>query len=158
MKTTFQVNIIGRIKLIDEKFAIELYPEYISGLNQVEGFSHFQIVWWAHLTDNRENRKKLIAEKLFKNAPDGLGVFGTRSPVRPNPVMISTIEIDEIDFDKGILFMPFIDAEPGTPVLDIKPYFPMERLKKCSVPPWCSHWPEWAEDTVDFNWGNEINF
>lgn len=53
---------------------------------------------------------------------------------------------------------PFIDADDGTPLLDIKPYFPMERIKDPRVPAWCQHWPAWQEEAVTFNWLDEINF
>lgn len=157
MNKSFQVNAIGQVKLINDEYVIELDSNYLAGLTQVEGFSHLQVIWWAHLTDKPVNRDILIAESLFKKAPDKVGVFGTRAPSRPNPIMISTIKVNAIDKEKGIIYTPFIDAEPETPVLDIKPYFPMERVKNCHVPNWCEHWPKWAEDTVSFNWRNEIN-
>ena len=158
MNKTFQINAIGQVKLIKDKSVIELYRNYLSGLTQIEGFSHLQIIWWAHLTDGLQNRETLIAEKLFKKAPDNIGIFGTRAPARPNPIMISTIKVEKIDIEKGIINTPFIDAEPESPILDIKPYFPMERVKKCNVPDWFKHWPEWSEDAMNFNWRNEINF
>lgn len=158
MNKTFQVNAIGQVKLINHETAIKLNNNYLSGLTQIDGFSHLQVIWWAHLTDKPQNRKKLIAEKLFKKAPDKLGIFGTRAPARPNPIMISTIKVDNIDLENGIIFTPFIDAEPETPVLDIKPYFPMERVKNCYTPDCFKHWPKWSEDAMSFNWQNEINF
>jgi tRNA-Thr(GGU) m(6)t(6)A37 methyltransferase TsaA len=158
MKKTFQVNAIGLVKFIKDKNAIVLDSNYLAGLTQIEGFSHIQIIWWAHLTDNQKYRKYLIAENLYKNAPDKVGIFSTRAPARPNPIMISTIQVDQIDKERGIIYTPFIDAAPETPILDIKPYFPMERVKNCHVPNWFEHWPKWAEDTVSFDWRNEINF
>lgn len=158
MNKTFEINAIGQVKLINDKSVIELDSNYLSGLTQIEGFSHLQIIWWAHLTDELQNRETLIAEKLFKKAPDKVGIFGTRAPARPNPIMISTIKVENIDIEKGIIYTPFIDAEPESPILDIKPYFPMERVKKCDVPYWFKHWPEWSEDAMSFNWKNEINF
>lgn len=157
MNKTFQINAIGQVKLIKDKYAIKLDSNYLSGLTLIEGFSHLQIIWWAHLTDEPQNRETLIAEKLFKKAPDKLGIFGTRAPARPNPIMISTIKVEKIYVEKGIIHTPFIDAEPGTPILDIKPYFPMERVQKCNVPEWFKHWPEWSEDAINFNWQNEMN-
>ncbi len=158
MIKSFQVNAIGQVKHIKNKNVIELDRNFVSGLTQIEGFSHLQIIWWAHLTDNTHNRENLIAEKLFKKAPDKIGIFGTRSPARPNPIMISTISVEKIDIEKGIIYTPFIDAEPGTPILDIKPYFPLERVKIINVPEWFKHWPEWFEDIMSFDWHKEINF
>lgn len=52
------------------------------------------------------------------------GLFSTRSPYRPNPIGLSTIKLDSIDYDKGVLFVEGADAFNNTPVLDIKPYLP----------------------------------
>lgn len=130
-------------------------PQPLAHLN---GFSHLQILWWAHLADGPQNRETLMVEKLFKKGPDQPGIFATRAPARPNPIMISTIKVTGIDFETGIIQTPFIDADDGTPLLDIKPYFPMERIRDLRVPAWCRHWPAWQEEAVTFNWPDEINF
>jgi tRNA (Thr-GGU) A37 N-methylase len=158
MNTSFKVNSIGHIKYVDDKIIIELNKKYLAGLRKIEGFSHLQIIWWAHLTDKPQHREKLIAENLFKKAPSNIGIFSTRSPARPNPLMISTIKVIGMDTEEGIIYTAYIDAEPNTPVLDIKPYFPMERVKNCAVPQWFEQWPNWAEDAMSFNWQEEINF
>jgi hypothetical protein len=41
-------------------------------------------------------------------------------------------------------------------VLDIKPYFSMERVRDYQVPAWCRHWPQWYEDQMTFDWREEI--
>lgn len=150
------IESIGTVNKEENGFFIHLNKEFIAGLTGLEGFSHLQVVWWAHLTDNEETRSNLVFEKLFKKGPAQTGVFTTRSPARPNPVMVSTIKVTRIDFEKGIIFTPFIDAEPGTPVLDIKPYHPMERVQHCEVPKHRRHWPQWQEDAASFNWKDEI--
>ena len=127
-------------------------------MTNINGFSHLDIVWWGSLYDNQEARKILITEKPYKKGPDKLGIFATRSPVRPNPILITTIYVTKIDFEKGIIYTPYIDAEPGTPVLDIKPYHKSSRIKNLNVPDWCKHWPEWYEDSANFDWENEFNF
>ena len=157
MKQTFEINAIGKIQKTGDGFAIQLEKSYLEGLTHLEGFSHLQVVWWGHLTDSLEHRKNLVAEGLFKKGPEKIGVFGTRSPARPNPLLISTIRVDRLDAGQGLIHTPFIDAEEGTPVLDIKPYFPMERVKDCRVPEEFEHWPRWFEDTMNFNWQDEIN-
>lgn len=158
MEIKYVVEPIGQIMLINDKYVIKLNAKYKQGLTHLDGFSHIQIVWWAHLSDKPQKRETLIANKLFAKAPDKVGIFSTRAPVRPNPIMISTIKSDEIDPEEGMIHTPYIDAEPGSPVLDIKPYFPMERVKHCDVPEWFRHWPQWSEETANFNWKNEINF
>ena len=63
----------------------------------------------------------------------------------------------DIDFSKGIVTISSIDAESDTPILDIKPYQPsFDRIKDVSVPKWCTHWPDWYEDSADYDWSSEI--
>jgi tRNA (adenine37-N6)-methyltransferase len=146
-----KIESIGTVNKEENGFSIHLDQKLAPGLTGLEGFSHLQIVWWAHLADNQG-----VREKLFKKGPAQTGVFATRAPSRPNPIMVSTIKITRIDFVKGIIFTPFIDAEPGTPVLDIKPYHPLERVQHCEVPEHRRHWPQWWEEAAAFNWENEI--
>lgn len=158
MDLKFQIKTIGKVDVNDNMFSIRIDKEYVPALENIEGFSHLQVIWWGHLCDTPQTRKKLSLKKLFKKGPDKIGVFATRSPVRPNPILISVIEVKEIDITNGIIYTPHIDAEHNTPVLDIKPYYLMERVKECKVPQWCDHWPQWYEDTGSFNWKEEINF
>jgi tRNA (adenine37-N6)-methyltransferase len=151
-----KIKSIGTVQVQYGRHSIHLKKQYIPGLKHIEGYSHLHIIWWAHLTDNTETRKRLIARNLFKNAPDQVGVFASRTPERPNPLMISTIKVDQINYEEGIITMPFIDAEAGTPVIDIKPYYPMERIRNCQTPACFEHWPKWAEDANNFDWKNEI--
>ena len=158
MDIKIDIKPIGFIRSKNGTFSIELEKEYIPALTNIDGFSHLQITWWGHLYATPEQRAVLIGEKPYKTGPDQIGVFATRSPVRPNPVLISNIYVQQIDLEKGILYTPYIDAEVGTPVIDIKPYHKSERVRDCEIPEWCNHWPKWDEETTNFNWGDEFNF
>ncbi len=149
---------IGTITVKEGNYSLHLHNEYLPGLKHIEEFSHLQIIWWAHLSDGPEIRKRTITKNLFRNAPDEVGVFASRTTERPNPIMLSKIKVENIDPEKGIISFPFIDAENGTPVLDIKPYFPVERIRDCQTPDYYNHWPQWAEDAHHFDWKNEISF
>jgi tRNA (adenine37-N6)-methyltransferase len=158
MENKLQIKPIGIVQVADYRFTIQLHSEYLPALTNIEGFSHLQIVWWGSLYDSAQYRTNLISNKPYKKGPDQLGIFATRSPVRPNPILITTIAVERIDFEKGIIYTPYIDAETDTPVLDIKPYHTSERIKNCKVPQWCEHWPKWYEESAAFNWQNEFNF
>lgn len=158
MENKIQINPVGIVKSGNNTFAIELNKKYIPALKAIEGFTHLQIVWWGHLYDKKDYRENLITKKPYKKGPETIGVFATRSPVRPNPILLTNISVQQIDYEKGIIYTPYIDAENGTPILDIKPYHLSERVKDCSVPEWCRHWPQWDEETETFNWQNEFNF
>ena len=54
-------------------------------------------------------------------APDTkVGLFATRSPVRPNPIGISIVRIKEIADNR--IATSGLDVFDNTPLLDIKPY------------------------------------
>lgn len=149
---------IGRVLHKNGQFIIKLEKEFIPALTNIEGFSHLQIIWWGNLCDQPDFRQITTVKKPYTAGPETLGIFATRSPQRPNPVLSTTVSVAGIDMQKGEIFTYYIDAEPETPVLDIKPYHLSERIKQCSVPGWCKHWPAWWEDAADFNWQKEFNF
>ena len=98
-------------------------------------------------------------EKPYTKGPDTLGVFATRSPQRPNPLALSCAYVTYMDADKGILGLSYIDADDGSPVLDIKPYTPsLDRVEHVEVPAWCAHWPKCVEESGEFDWESEFNF
>jgi tRNA (Thr-GGU) A37 N-methylase len=100
-------------------------------------------------------REMTIAEQPYRNAPVAIGIFATRSPARPNPIALTPVPVISVDVADGIVRVPFIDAEDGTPILDIKPYHPaVDRIRDVRTPAWCSSWPEWYEDSATFDWGS----
>jgi tRNA-Thr(GGU) m(6)t(6)A37 methyltransferase TsaA len=152
----YQLKTIGTVRTGDRGTFIQLEPEVREGLSGLGDFSHVQVYWWAHQLDVEEMREIVIIPKPYKLAPEELGVFATRSPVRPNPLAMTLVPVTFVDQVNGIVGIAFIDAEPGTPVLDIKPYYGMERVKEYRVPKWSAHWPQWYEDAGDFDWAAEF--
>ena len=49
-----------------------------------------------------------------------LGVFATRTNLRPNPIGLTLVELLKVE--GAILTVRGLDAFDGTPVLDIKPF------------------------------------
>ena len=132
---------------------------YARGLKGLDGYSHVQVIWWAHERDNESARSNLIEEKPYKNGPEEIGVFATRSPARPNPIAVYNVDIAYVDVNEGIVGLYYIDAFDGTYVLDLKPYMPsVDRIDNPEVPCWCSHWPKSYEEGADFDWDGEFNF
>ncbi len=158
MKNSIQVNSIGSIHSENGLFYIQVKDEYKEGLTSLNGFSKLQVVWWGDLFDASKERFELIIDQPYKSSPKEVGVFATRSQFRPNPILITTIIVEKIDFEKGIIYTPYIDAENDTPLLDIKPYHLYERVENCVVPEWCNHWPSSSENAASFDWANEFNF
>ncbi|MGD9094241.1 MAG: SAM-dependent methyltransferase, partial [Anaerolineales bacterium] len=153
MKTEYQLSAIGHVSVAEDGYCLQLDKAYAPALEGLEGFSYLNVLWWAHYLDNEEARAFRTCEKPYKNAPGIMGIFATRSPARPNPLCLSVVPVIHIDYENGKIYTPYLDAEDGTPILDIKPYHPAtDRVRDVSIPDWCRQWPEWLEDSADFDW------
>ena len=88
-----------------------------------------------------------------------LGAFATRTPERPNPIALSCARVTHLDRERGVVGLDYLDAEEGSPVLDLKPYLPsLDRVERPVMPAWCAHWPDSVEKSGDFDWEKEFNF
>ncbi|MCD6450557.1 MAG: tRNA (N6-threonylcarbamoyladenosine(37)-N6)-methyltransferase TrmO [Thermotogaceae bacterium] len=94
----------------------EIFPEYVEGLKDLEGFSHIILIYHFHLSKKFSLKVKPFMEDRIH------GVFSTRAPSRPNPIGISIVRL--IKIEKNILYIRDVDIVDGTPLLDIKPYVP----------------------------------
>lgn len=142
---------IGKVMMDEKGYHVELEDAYLAALKGIEDFSHLYVLWWANGFESKAYRNILETHKPYKNAPDVMGIFATRSPVRPNPVMMTAAGLIGLDGNK--LRVDYLDAEPGTPVLDIKPYYPCsDFVTLTSVPDWASHWPKSLEASAEFDW------
>ncbi|MEQ8174075.1 MAG: SAM-dependent methyltransferase [Syntrophomonadaceae bacterium] len=153
------VNPIGKVRITEEGMFIELDEKYAPALRGLDSFSHLNVIWWFSDFDSEQSRDVLEASSPYKNGPPTMGVFATRSPVRPNPVALSTAQILYIDNKKARIAIAYIDAHDGSPVIDLKPYTPsLDRVDRPNVPEWCSHWPKSLEASGEFDWEKEFNF
>jgi tRNA-Thr(GGU) m(6)t(6)A37 methyltransferase TsaA len=151
----FTVQSIGHVEVDEGGFTLVIAEPYRQALTELEGFSHVNVLWWCHLLDEPMFREITIAERPYCDAPAAIGVFATRSPARPNPIGLTAVPVISIDVTGGVVHIPYIDAEDGTPILDIKPYLPaVDRIRDVRTPAWCASWPEWYEDSATFDWGS----
>lgn len=153
-QTTFTLTPIGRVVVGQAGFSIVIDETYRAGLRGLDGFSHLNILYWCHHLDAPEYREMVTVNKPYKRGPDHIGVFATRSPARPNPIALTAAQLLGIDHEAGVITVAYIDADPETPVLDLKAYFPaVDRVRDTFVPDWCTDWPAWYEDSATFDWG-----
>ncbi|EEG75557.1 SAM-dependent methyltransferase [[Clostridium] hylemonae] len=157
--TVFEVRPVGKISSTEEGTCIKLERQYIPALTALDGFSHINVIWWFSEFDYEEARTVLETEQPYKKAPADMGIFATRSPIRPNPVALTVSEVIGIDYENGVIDIAYTDADDGSPVLDIKPYTPsLDRVEDPHVPDWCGHWPKSLEGAAQFDWEDEFNF
>jgi tRNA-Thr(GGU) m(6)t(6)A37 methyltransferase TsaA len=96
--------------------SVEVYPEFIDGLKDIEAFSHIYLLYVFHNSSGYSLQIKPFLDDLEH------GIFATRYPYRPNPLGISTVSL--LAREKNILTIDGVDVLDGTPLLDIKPYVP----------------------------------
>lgn len=100
--------------LSDEEAVVEVFTEYEEGLEGIERYTHLDLLLYFH-----EASRTILRVKPPHS--EGLrGVFAARSPHRPNPIGLTTVEL--VGRDGRFLRVRHVDAIDGTPVLDIKPH------------------------------------
>ncbi len=95
---------------------VEVYPEYVKGLKDLDGFSHIILIYHFHLS-----KGPLLLVKPYMDDEEH-GIFAIRGPSRPNPIGISVVRL--LRGQGNILHIQDVDIVDGTPLLDIKPYVP----------------------------------
>lgn len=103
-------------RLVPAESVIEIFPEFAACLQDIEGHAHLIALYWF----DRSDRTVLLATPPGSGTEHG--VFATRSPERPNPIGFSVIDLLRRDGTR--LTVRGLDAFDGTPLLDLKPYFP----------------------------------
>lgn len=95
---------------------LEVLPHLEEGLQDIEGFSHLILIYHLH----RAKSGPLIVKPFMDPTPHG--VFATRYPSRPSPIGLSIVRLAA---RRGpVLELLDVDLLDGTPILDIKPFYP----------------------------------
>lgn len=154
---TMTLNRIGTVSTAGGDFLLKVDEPYRAALAGLDGFGYANVLFWCHGLDDQEYRRVVTCEKPYRRAPQTLGIFATRSPVRPNPIALSPCALLGVDEETGVVRLAWIDAEDGSPLVDIKPYHPaVDRIREARVPEWCAHWPQWLEESATFDWDAEF--
>jgi len=127
----FQLQQIATIKspfynLVDmpiqPKGAKEVYAqivfkeEYQEGLKDLDGFSHLYLIYYFH----KVTKPQLSVIPFNDKTHTPRGVFSTRTPMHPNGLGLSVVEL--IKVEENIVTIKGVDILDGTPLIDIKPY------------------------------------
>jgi len=99
------------------KGRVVLREEYIEGMKDITPGSRIVVIF--HFHKSPEFSPQFLLQKPPHRDRE-FGVFSTCSPVRPNPIGMSVLEV--LDVKDNIIYVKGIDMLDGTPVLDIKPY------------------------------------
>jgi tRNA-Thr(GGU) m(6)t(6)A37 methyltransferase TsaA len=113
---------------------IYLDPEFKDGLNGLAAFSHVIVIFYLHKS-SFDVARDLIRRPQGRADMPMTGIFAQRAKHRPNPLGVTAARILEIK--EGVLVVQGLDAIDGTPVIDLKPYYPDYDLRDdARVPDW----------------------
>ncbi len=118
---------------------IEIEPQFVPGLKDLEGFSHLILIYHFHFSHGYSLQVKPFLDENTH------GVFATRAPKRPNPIGLSVVRL--IGIDKHILHIEDVDIVDGTPLLDLKPYVPQFDHRQTDRIGWLQEVADKARDT-----------
>lgn len=96
--------------------------QYTEGLRVIKAGQRIVVLFYFH--QSPPFKPDMLVQKP-RHSNDRLGVFSICSPVRPNPLGMSVVEVTGID--GCVVHIKGLDMRDGTPVLDIKP-MPERRL------------------------------
>jgi tRNA (adenine37-N6)-methyltransferase len=92
---------------------IELDPRWERALEGIAAYPRIEVLYWMH----QARRDLLIQVPLASGKP--CGTFALRSPVRPNPIASSVVDL--VSIARNIVIVRGLDCLDGTPLIDLKP-------------------------------------
>ena len=102
-------------------------PDAVRGL---EEFSHIWLIWQFSEAVRGDWSPTVRPPRLGGNTR--VGVFASRSPFRPNPIGLSLVKLESIEYDHSLGLVLHVTGAyilDGTPIYDIKPYLPYSEAK-----------------------------
>ena len=101
-------------------------PQYrnLEAFRGIEGYSHLWLLWIFSEAIRDTWSPTVLPPRL--GGKTRMGVFATRSPFRPNPIGLSSVQLVGFEQTKDgpVLHVAGADLMDGTPILDVKPYLP----------------------------------
>jgi tRNA-Thr(GGU) m(6)t(6)A37 methyltransferase TsaA len=126
-------------KEIDEEWG-EIISEimidrcYEKGLIGLDNFSHIIVIFFMHKA-NFDINSHLTRKPQDRQDMPFLGIFAQRAKHRPNPIGISSVKL--LSVKENIVRVQGLDAIDETPIIDIKPYFPIyDSMVNVKTPSW----------------------
>ena len=113
---------------------IHIKPEYSPGLRGLDAFSHVNVIFLMHRS-RFDPATDLMRRPRGRDDMPQVGIFAQRAKHRPNPIGLTAVRL--LSVLDNVLTVQGLDAIDGSPVLDIKPYFPVfDRVEDAATPEW----------------------
>jgi tRNA (adenine37-N6)-methyltransferase len=92
---------------------IEVDPRWQGALDGLAACPRLQVLYWMH----EARRDLLVQVPRLSGRPSG--TFALRSPVRPNPIASSVVDL--VSVEDNVVTVRGLDCMDGTPLIDLKP-------------------------------------
>ena len=105
------VSAVEGTLIIDEK--------YLEGCKDIKAGQRIVVLFYFHQSP------EFTPDQLSQTPPnrsEKIGVFSICSPIRPNPIGLSVLDV--LGLENNAIHVRRVDMVDGTPILDIKPYVP----------------------------------
>lgn len=115
----------GLVKGLRGRIIFEPAYRTSDAVRGMDGFSHLWLLWGFSKVTRKGWSATVAPPRL--GGKKKMGVFATRSPYRPNPIGLSSVKLERVEYDENlgpVLWVTGIDMLDGTPIYDIKPYLP----------------------------------
>lgn len=116
---SYTMSPVGWIRKTDGKTFIVIDKRYQAALLGVDQLSSLWVLYWFDRNDFPERRAILQVHPRGDPSRPLRGVFATRSPLRPNLIAVSNVQV--LSVRDNVIEIDDIDAFADTPVLDLKP-------------------------------------
>ena len=110
-------NVPRHWTISDAEGSIVVDEQYKEGLRDIKAGERIVVLFYFHQSP-RFTPDLLVQKPGHRN--EHMGVFSICSPLRPNPLGMSVVEV--LGIDGNIIHVKGLDMRDNTPVLDIKPY------------------------------------
>jgi tRNA-Thr(GGU) m(6)t(6)A37 methyltransferase TsaA len=94
---------------------IDVFELFVPALEGIEPGARLQVLYWM------DRARRDLARQRRRGTETTYGTFALRSPVRPNPIAVSTVVA--ISLERSTLLVRGLDCIDGTPLIDLKPEF-----------------------------------
>lgn len=113
----------GLVERLEGRIVFEPPYRDPDALRGIEGFDYLWLIW--AFSANRHRAESLVVRPPVLGGNEKVGVFASRSPFRPNPIGLSSVRLQRVEWQSScgpVLHVLGGDLMDGTPIYDIKPY------------------------------------
>jgi tRNA-Thr(GGU) m(6)t(6)A37 methyltransferase TsaA len=118
MEASIDVEPVGVVRRLSEASCLlQVERRFREALDGLQAGDEIQVLYWMHELTEAQRRELKVYPRGDRSRPLR-GVFALRSPMRPNPIGVSVVRIQEV---RGCeVTVSELDALDGSPLVDIK--------------------------------------